>query len=189
MAKILVLVDCQYGFIEGGNLAVEGAKNVMDKLASFIRENGQGYDKIVLTADWHPHTHCSFKDNGGIWPEHCVQFTHDAAIYQPIIDSLNEIKADYTVLTKGLNEDHEEYSVFKNEESRKKFIKIYEALNAEYMDFCGIALNYCVADSANDARKLFSKPTIHVLKEFCPSIGDPSEALATLENNDVKVLF
>ena len=40
MNKILILVDCQYGFLEGGNLPVEGATHKMDRLAEFIRENG-----------------------------------------------------------------------------------------------------------------------------------------------------
>ena len=93
MNKLLLVIDCQYDFING-SLAVKGAGPTMDRLAEFIKENGASYKKIVLTADWHPLTHCSFKDNGGTWPKHCVQYTQGAAIYQPIIDTLDTIKSD-----------------------------------------------------------------------------------------------
>ena len=39
MGKILILIDCQYDFLEGGNLPVD-ATHKMDRLAEFIRENG-----------------------------------------------------------------------------------------------------------------------------------------------------
>lgn len=188
MNKVLLLIDCQYGFIEGGNLAVEGSQEKMNKLTNYIIENGGSYDKIFLTADWHPTTHCSFKENGGIWPSHCVQFTHDAAIYQPIIDALNTIKADYTVLTKGVDEDHEEYSVFKNQKSSAKLTKICDVIGVDEIDFCGIAFDYCVKDSAIGARKAFPNVAINVIEEFCPSIGDLKETISILENNNINVI-
>lgn len=187
MTKILLIIDAQYGFIEGGNLPVDGAMTVMNKLADFIRENGPAYNKIFLTADWHPHTHCSFKNNGGMWPEHCVQFTHDAAIYQPIIDALNAINADYIVMPKGIDEDHEEYSVFKNESS-KQLITYCELNNVTDVDSVGIALNYCVKNTVIDAKKELPNINIHVLKDFCPAIGDPHEALVSIEHNGIEII-
>lgn len=185
--KILIIIDAQYDFIEGGKLSVDGATKIMDNLVKYIRENGAIYDKILLTADWHPHTHCSFNENGGEWSEHCVQFTKGASIYQPIIDVLNEIKADYSIHTKGVDEDHEEYSVFKNEKSCDKIVNTCSLLKTTNIDIVGIALNYCVKDSAIDAKKNLPQANIHVLKEFCPSIGDPSAALSLLENNNIIV--
>ena len=174
MNKILLIIDPQHDFLEGGNLAVEGATAIMDNLAKFIRENGPAYSKIFVTADWHPNTHCSFKDNGGIWPNHCVQFTHGAAIYQPIIDSLNEIKADYTILTKGVNEDHEEYSIFKNDRSCTKIVNASTALNITDVDAVGIAYDYCVADSVKDGLRALPNVNFHVIKDLCPYIAKES---------------
>ena len=71
--KLLLLVDVQYDFING-SLAVEGAPEVMDALANYIGAQPKGlFDTIVMTADFHPYEHSSFKDNGGLWPVHCVK--------------------------------------------------------------------------------------------------------------------
>ena len=172
--KILLIIDPQYDFING-SLAVDGAENAMKKLSIFIHNYGTEYDKIVLTTDWHPYTHCSFNNNGGIWNPHCIQFTKGAAIYQPIIDSLEEIKADYTILTKGTNEDREEYSVFKNAKSCVKFINICNTLNIKEIDVCGIAFDYCLKDSVKDGLRYLDSVKFNVLKEFSPSIGEDSE--------------
>lgn len=168
--KILLLVDCQYDFING-TLAVNGAEEAMNKLAEFIRSNGKEYDKIILTADWHPQTHCSFKDNGGIWPMHCVQHSKGAAIYQSILDALNDIKSDYIVVTKGLNEEHEEYSIFKNGKSCDKLITICEnQLEVTDVDVAGIALDVCVFDSLKDGLRGLPNVNFHLLKDFSPAI-------------------
>lgn len=37
---------------------------------------------VVYTADWHSKTNGSFKENGGIWPAHCVENTEGAALYE-----------------------------------------------------------------------------------------------------------
>ena len=173
--KILLIVDPQYDFLEGGKLAVNGATAAMDKLAQFIVENGPAYDKIILTTDWHPFTHCSFKDNGGIWQVHCVQHSKGAAIYEPILEALNKIKADYLVLRKGVNEDHEEYSIFKNAKSCDKLITICEEqLKVTDIDVCGIALDVCVASSVKDGLRGLPHVNFHVIKDLCPYINEES---------------
>jgi nicotinamidase/pyrazinamidase len=170
-SKILLVVDPQYDFLEGGTLPVNDAERAMNNLADFIRGHGKDYEKIILTADWHPTTHCSFKDNGGMWPMHCVQHSHGAAIYQPILDALNEIKADYIVLRKGVNEDHEEYSIFKNGKSCDKLITICEnQLEVTDVDVAGIALDVCVFDSLKDGLRGLPNVNFHLLKDFSPAI-------------------
>lgn len=170
MNKLLLVIDCQYDFING-SLAVKGAGPTMDRLAEFIKENGASYKKIVLTADWHPLTHCSFKDNGGTWPKHCVQHTQGAAIYQPIIDTLDTIKSDYTVLTKGKIEDHEEYSIFKNNISKNIIVNTCNTLEITDIDVVGIAYDYCVACSVKDGMRHFPNVNFHIYKDLCPYIA------------------
>ena len=172
--KMLLIIDPQYDFING-SLAVDGAEKAMDKLSLFIKDNGKEYEKIVLTSDWHPYTHCSFKNNGGIWNSHCVQFTKGAAIYQPIINALEDIKADYTVLTKGTNEDREEYSVFKNTKSCVKLNNLCNLLDITEIDICGIAFDYCLKDSAKDGMRYLENVRFNIIKEFSPSIAEDSE--------------
>lgn len=185
--KILMLIDCQIDFISG-SLAVKDAKETMDGLCDFIIENGKSYDKIILTADWHPTTHCSFQDNGGMWPKHCVQHSVGASIYQPLLEALDKINSDYVVLTKGDNEDREEYSVFKNEKSCKEIKAICETLGTEHMDYVGIALDYCVKDSILDCKRELPNMNIHLFPQFSPCIGDKDATLAKLEESNVDIM-
>lgn len=88
MKKILVLIDCQNDFITG-SLAVKEAEYAMQNLEEHITRFHNDYDKIIITADKHPHDHCSFIKNGGEWPEHCVVGTNGAEIYESILSALN----------------------------------------------------------------------------------------------------
>ena len=142
--KALIGIDIEYDFLDGGKLGVNGSKEKFDKMPGFIYKHGKDYVSAFLTDDFHPVTHCSFKQNGGIWPLHCQQHTMGAAIYQPIIDALNDIGIDYHVLTKGTNEDREEYSVMRNPE----------------------ADIYCVKDSIEDFHREFPDIKINVLIDF-----------------------
>lgn len=74
MDKILLIVDPQVDFISG-SLAVEGAKEKMDALASALQNGEIDCDYVMVTKDFHPSNHCSFKENGGQWPPHCVKGT------------------------------------------------------------------------------------------------------------------
>lgn len=188
MGKILIIVDAQEDFLEGGSLAVEGARQKMNALAGYLAVHGKEYDGIYLTADWHLPSHCSFKDNGGIWPSHCVQYSKGAAIHQPILVVLNGEKLDYCVLTKGCDEDHEEYSVFKNEKSCEYLKNVNNHMQVNTVDFAGIAYDYCLKDSVLDSKKVFTNSTIRVLKEFCPCIGNADETTKILEDNNVIIV-
>jgi nicotinamidase/pyrazinamidase len=182
--KILIIVDGQYDFLEGGALAVEGGRDAMTNLTEFIEKHYKEYDGIFLTADWHPITHCSFKDNGGIWPTHCVQFSHGAAIYQPILDVLDDLKVDYDVLTKGCDEDHEEYSIFKNvtSEAYLKGMNKYNEIGV--VDICGIAGDYCVLDTIKDGLMAFPSAEFHVIKECVASIDGGATLNKFIDENE-----
>ena len=79
MKKVLIIVDPQNDFITG-TLAVNGAKEKMLKLTEYIAMNSMNYDNIMVTLDSHPEDHCSFKENGGIWPKHCVMYNNGWAM-------------------------------------------------------------------------------------------------------------
>lgn len=186
--KALIVVDGQNDFIEGGSLPVNGAKDAMNRLAEYIKNNYKEYSLIVFTVDWHTETHCSFKANGGQWPTHCVQFSHGAAIYQPLLDVLDENKIDYEVLTKGINEDHEEYSIFKNPMSKIVLGRHYENDKYETVDFTGLALDVCVLNSIKDSKKVFVNSHLRLLKDFTAAIGNPEDTYKELIDNEVEIV-
>lgn len=74
MKRMLLIVDPQVDFVTG-TLPVPHASEAMEKLAAYIAEENGKYDWLVVTEDWHPSRHCSFKENGGEWPVHCLQET------------------------------------------------------------------------------------------------------------------
>ena len=160
----------------------------MNRLAEYIKNNYQKYSLIAFTADWHPQSHCSFTKNKGQWPTHCVQFSNGAAIYQPLLDVLDENNIDYIVLTKGTNEDREEYSIFKNPVSKMTLTKYNEANKFEFVDVAGLALDYCVKDSILDGKKVFTNSKFRLLKDCTAAIGKPEETYDVIINNEVEII-
>ena len=179
MKKILLIVDAQYDFING-SLPVGGAEERMNALAEFVRQHDGDYDLKIATADWHPRSHCSFTENGGTWPVHCVQFTHGASIFQPLFDALYATKGDVLILTKGTLSDREEYSIMGNDKSRKVLQRLFKKKKGvEQIDVCGIAGDICVRQTLIDCFDEFGREKFRVLTDFCPSL-DGGKALTEL---------
>ena len=148
--KLLLLVDVQYDFING-SLAVEGAPEVMDALANYIDAQPKGlFDTIVMTVDFHPYEHSSFRDNGGLWPVHCVQHTHGASIYQPVFEAVKKQSPEAQVLTKGDDIAVDEYSIMANEKSAKKLLGIIEGNDIQEIYVAGLCGDYCVGNSIKE---------------------------------------
>lgn len=182
--KLLLIIDAQHDFIFG-SLAVKGSDKMMLKLASYIENNGKDYQSIIATVDWHPIEHCSFKNNGGEWPIHCLQFSKGASIFEPLLFAMNDChNKDFKVLTKGLSEDREEYSIFKNDKSRTILLDTCERLGIEEIDICGIALDYCVINSLKDGLKALPNVKFNVLMGYSPSIGDGEDAIKFMEESE-----
>ena len=171
MAILYLNIDTQKDFQEGGNLAVDGGKKCGDLQAEYLRNHKDEYAVVAATVDWHPITHCSFKDNGGMWPVHCLQHSEGAAIYQPLLDVLVTCP-HFEVLTKGCDEDHEEYSVFKNDKSCKRLCQLIGIFNIDEIHVGGVAYDYCIADTVKDALRYLPNVKIKVFKDFCPAIAE-----------------
>jgi hypothetical protein len=73
-ANALIIIDPQNDFVKG-SLAVPGAEEAMNNIIKFIEDHKQDLGYIAVTLDWHPLSHCSFKEFGGSWPPHCVQYS------------------------------------------------------------------------------------------------------------------
>ena len=173
MGKILLIVDPQVDFVNG-SLPVTGAAEAMDALAAYVKEHGNEYVARLVTADWHPYHHCSFADEGGLWPRHCVQYSAGAAIWQTLLVALNELQGGFTLLYKGNNIAKEEYSIMQNEESASVICRLVEALKIEQLDVCGLAGNICVLDTAKDLKKILGNTKLNILENYSPSLDDGS---------------
>lgn len=183
--KMLLLIDCQNDFITG-SLAVPGAKDIMDALTRYVEKYGKNYKIITFTMDQHPSDHCSFKENGGEWPAHCVRFSEGAAIYMPLLKAVNETGVRVIFLEKGKDAKKEEYSAFENFINKAGIQHLVTGEDIEQIDVSGIAAEYCVLESVKSlVNQGFSKQ-INVIEDFCPAIGDGSELHDFVEKNKLK---
>lgn len=138
-----VIVDMIYDFIDG-SLACSNAEIAIENAVKYINEHPE--QKVVYVCDSHPKNHCSFKENGGIWPAHCVKETRGAAIHT----LFNSIEVEENrpnisnIYRKGENPDMEEYSGYNAVNAAGERIK---DIKAESVIVSGIATEYCVKES------------------------------------------
>ncbi|RAU44697.1 MULTISPECIES: bifunctional nicotinamidase/pyrazinamidase [unclassified Pseudomonas] len=157
----LVVIDMQYDFMPGGALAVADG----DTLVPRVNQLAAQFRNVVLTQDWHPAGHISFASSHPgrapfdsvplpygaqtLWPDHCVQGTHGAALHA-------ELDAPHAqlILRKGCNTGIDSYSAFV-EADRTTQTGLAGYLKERGIDsvfVVGLALDFCVAWSALDAR-------------------------------------
>lgn len=159
----LIIVDVQHGFTPGGNLAVAHA----DQIIPAINQLAQYFDNVVLTQDWHPADHISFAENHAghqpfdtiqlpygaqvLWPAHCVQGTHDAALHQDL-----NVPHAQLVIRKGFHTGIDSYSAFMEADHRTStgLAGYLKERGIDTVFVAGIATDFCVAWTAMDACKL-----------------------------------
>ena len=167
MKRALLIVDPQIDFITG-SLAVDGAREAMDSLAAYIGCNAGAYSHIIVTADRHPFAHCSFRDEGGRWPRHCLHDSVGAAVWPPLMEALYACQCPVTFLHKGEDAEREEYSIFASPAASRRIAGL--VAGTDVVDVCGIAGDVCVADTLRDGINLFGPELFNVLTRFTPSI-------------------
>ena len=167
----LIIVDCQNDFITG-TMSVKGAKNAMEEIKKFIKNYRKEISKIIFTVDWHPYNHMSFKKYGGLWSQHCVQYTPGACIEPKLLKYVQSFGIDYEVSQKGTIEEVEQYGAFDEIEfvtdelgQRYYFDSLVTAdANTDFV-VCGIAGDYCVKSTIQNLINSDIFP-----KVFCPGI-------------------
>lgn len=188
MKNILLIVDPQNDFITG-SLSVEGAEAKMKKLATYIEEKGHIYDHICITLDSHPENHCSFKDNGGVWPKHCVTWTDGWSIPTYLETALKNSRV--ACYHKGNNPNVEEYSIFNSEEDGFVLaMQLRELLKSGevYVDICGIAGDYCVLETLKDLRQIIPTECISILVDLTASIDGGKKLLSYANENRINII-
>ena len=159
----LIVVDVQNGFTPGGNLAVAHA----DEIIPQINQLASYFDNIVITQDWHPDDHISFAENHldkqpfesilvdyghqVLWPKHCVQGTHDAALHPDL-----NLPTAQLIIRKGFHRHIDSYSAFMEADQRTStgLASYLKEREISSVFIVGIATDFCVAWTAMDARHL-----------------------------------
>lgn len=103
----LLVVDVQRDFCRGGASPVPGADDVVPVLNEWIRSARAAGIPVVAARDWHPADHCSFVEQGGDWPAHCVRDTSGADLHPEL-----DLPQDSIVVSKGTMSDRDTFSAF-----------------------------------------------------------------------------
>ncbi|MGO8806085.1 MAG: nicotinamidase [Candidatus Bathyarchaeia archaeon] len=140
----LLITDIQNDFLTGGALPVPGGDEIIPLLNEFARIFADAKAPIFASRDWHPRNHCSFKQQGGSWPPHCVQDTKGAE-FSPKF----KLPKDAVVVFKATDPMRESYSVF----DQTTFAKELKERSIRRLFVGGLATDYCVLHSVLDARK------------------------------------
>ena len=184
--RALLVVDVQNDFLPGGALAVPHGDEILKPLRALM--NSGTFEMMVATQDWHPRGHISFASSHRgrqvmdtihlyhhdqtLWPDHCVQGTQGARLHadlpwdkvaaiirkatDPVVDSYSALRNNWN--SRGRRPPTGLSGYLKNHGVREVFI-------------CGLARDYCVRWSAEDAVKAGFRT--NVIWDLCRSI-DPS---------------
>lgn len=178
--KILLIIDPQFDFVRG-SLKVNDAIKIMQRLRNFIENFYQYYDRIIITKDWHPKNHISFKE----WPMHCVAHSKGSEICDELCDIITDERFKTTVLTKGTGRDTEEYSIMQNYISGLCIKRLMSFEEIEAVDVCGIAGDFCVYETVKDLIPIAKefKKHINVLFPYIAFIEDKEKLNNLIEEN------
>jgi nicotinamidase/pyrazinamidase len=138
----LIVVDVQNDFCPGGTLAVPEGDHVVGVLNDWIARATAEDLPVVASRDWHPPGHCSFADQGGPWPEHCVRETAGAAFHPDL-----RLPQNALIINKGEAVEHDNYSAFDDTGLADRL----HARGVERVWIGGLAQDVCVRASVVDA--------------------------------------
>ncbi|MBU2937199.1 MULTISPECIES: bifunctional nicotinamidase/pyrazinamidase [Pacificibacter] len=184
--QALIVIDVQNDFCPNGALAVTGG----DEIVTGINALMDDFASVILTQDWHPAGHSSFASSHDadpfttydapygpqvLWPDHCIQGTKGAAFHKDL-----RTHGDL-IIRKGYTPAIDSYSAFyENDKVTPTGLEGYlRTRGIDSVTIVGLALDYCVNFSAQDAAKLGFKTT--VITDLCRAIDAGTEATARAE--------
>lgn len=103
----LLIIDVQIDFCPGGSLPIEDGDQIVPVLNEWIEAARVKEIPVYASRDWHPNKHPSFKENGGLWPVHCLQDSLGAG-FHPDLD----LPEGTVLISKGVRFDQDQNSAF-----------------------------------------------------------------------------
>ncbi|WP_297369119.1 bifunctional nicotinamidase/pyrazinamidase [Acidocella sp.] len=173
----LLIIDVQPDFCPQGPLAVPGG----DEIIPLINQLATSFETVVLTQDWHPPGHVSFAANHPgkapfetitlpygpqvLWPTHCVMGSAGAALHPAL-----NIPHASAIIRKGSNINVDSYSAFLEADrtTRTGLDGYLTSRGITHVYLAGLATDFCVAWSAEDARAFGLEATI--IEDACRAI-------------------
>lgn len=188
----LLVVDLQHDFLPGGALGIDGGDEILEPVRALLESRRFGI--VVATQDWHPPDHVSFASRHPgrrpfdtielygrdqvLWPDHCVAGTSGAELHPRI--PWQHVRA---VVRKGTDPAVDSYSAFRNnwnaagERPPTGLGGYLRELDVRAVYVCGLARDFCVKWSAEDASDLgFGCTVLWDLTRPVDGASDPSVA-------------
>ncbi|MCI3208377.1 MULTISPECIES: bifunctional nicotinamidase/pyrazinamidase [Pandoraea] len=190
MDDVLLVIDVQNDFMPGGALAVPHGDEVVPAINALASQ----FAHVVVTQDWHPAAHVSFAGNHPgrqpfetvalpygeqvLWPAHCVQDTHGAALHADL-----HIPHAQAIVRKGYQVGVDSYSAFLEADRKTPtgLAGYFRDKGVRRVHCVGLATDFCVAWSALDAKAAGFEAS--VIEHACRAIdldGSLARAWASL---------
>ncbi len=179
--QALIIVDLQNDFCPGGTLAVPEGDKIVPIVNKLIGTFSWAGWPIVATRDWHPADHCSFKEQGGIWPPHCIQGTPGATFHPNL-----RLPEKAIIVSKADTPERDAYSGFDGTDLET----LLKEAGVDRIVVCGLATDYCVKATVIDGlsrRDPFGKAGLAVtvvtdgIRGVDVQPGDSRKALTEME--------
>jgi nicotinamidase/pyrazinamidase len=190
VTDILGLTDIQPTFMPGGELPVADGDAVVPVVNHLLTL----FDHAFATQDWHPPEHASFASAYAgkqpydtidlpygkqvLWPDHAVAGTATASIHPEIDQTRLE-----AIIRKGFRPGLDSYSAFfENDRTTPTGLEGWlRQRGFSRLFLCGLATDFCVAWSAEDAARLGFK--VVLIEDACRAIALPTvEGRTTLDD-------
>jgi len=178
---MLGIVDVQPTFMPGGELAVAGGDQVVPLINRLL---AGPFAHAFATQDWHPAGHSSFATSHPgrqpfetiqmpygpqtLWPDHAIQGSANAELHRDLAQARIEL-----VVRKGFRPEIDSYSAFLENDHRTPtgLHGWLQERGVKRIFLAGLATDYCVHYSAEDAVKLGYQ--VFVIEDACRGIGLP----------------
>lgn len=140
----LLIVDVQNDFLPSGSLAVPRGDEVVPVLNRYLQTFKAQSLPVYATRDWHPAQHCSFREQGGPWPPHCIAETLGAQFAAAL-----QLPHSAVIISKATTVEQDAYSGFQGTNLDQQL----RAANIHRLFIGGLATDYCVLNTVLDALK------------------------------------
>ncbi|HTW37781.1 MAG TPA: nicotinamidase [Steroidobacteraceae bacterium] len=177
----LLVVDVQNDFLPRGALAVPAGDEVIAALNRAILEFERRRLPVFATRDWHPAGHCSFREQGGPWPSHCVAGS-EGAQFPPTLHLPPQVR----VISKAMRADTDAYSGFDGTDLAAQLRR----LGSTRVFVGGLATDYCVRATVLDALAagFVAVVLIDAVRGVNVHAGDAERALAEMAARGARML-
>jgi nicotinamidase/pyrazinamidase len=181
----LIIIDVQNDFCPGGKLPVIGGHDIVPLVNQLATE----FSHVILTQDWHPEGHSSFASQHRdkepftqiqmpygpqtLWPDHCIIGSMGAKFH----GSLDVPHAEL-IIRKGFRKAIDSYSAFfENDHKTPTGLGGYlKERSFKQITCVGLAFDYCVRYSAEDAKTLGFDVTVIEAATRAIDLGGTADA-------------